>query len=404
MIQNMRKILFLITFLSIANLQAQNREILFQNVSWSQAVRLAAKEKKMIFLDAYTSWCGPCKWMVANVFNRDSVATLFNASFVNIKVDMEKGEGPDLKKLFRIQAYPTYLFFSSEGKEVHRIVGSMSLQAFLSEANKAQSPQDSYRSLADRFSSGDRSLGFIQRYFGALEAANETDSLSTISAIYFDGLKASELMSDDNWDLIRRYLTNPASESFKWLFEHQQELKRMYPHSDVDAYFRTTFVRTANRVRLAYKRAGSIEDVLHQKDAMLSLLSTPTLLSYAQSLLFELKTLDLARKKKWVEYIQFVSASITDTALQMRPAQVNAVNDLVNESSVSLLPQALIWIAKLRQNTSDTFINIQLLDIESRILKKQGKNDEAGRKQEQALNMRKDASLRGQITPPIMKN
>lgn len=88
----------------------------------------------------------------------------------------------------------------------------------------------------------------------------------------------------------------------------------------------------------------------------------------------------------------------------MRPAQVNAVNDLVNESSVSLLPQALIWIAKLRQNTSDTFINIQLLDIESRILKKQGKNDEAGRKQEQALNMRKDASLRGQITPPIMKN
>ena len=66
---------------------------------------------KLVFMDAYATWCGPCKWMSANVFTDPKVADYFNANFVNIKMDMEKGEGPELARQFNLRAYPTLVFY-----------------------------------------------------------------------------------------------------------------------------------------------------------------------------------------------------------------------------------------------------------------------------------------------------
>ena len=48
----------------------------------------------MIFLDAYASWCGPCKMLQKNVFTKKAVGDFYNSKFINVKMDMEKGEGP----------------------------------------------------------------------------------------------------------------------------------------------------------------------------------------------------------------------------------------------------------------------------------------------------------------------
>ena len=67
----------------------------------------AKKENKLIFMDCYTSWCGPCKMLAKEVFTDPDVAAFFNEKFVNAKVDMEKGEGPALKKQYGVNAFPT---------------------------------------------------------------------------------------------------------------------------------------------------------------------------------------------------------------------------------------------------------------------------------------------------------
>ncbi|GAH00631.1 unnamed protein product, partial [marine sediment metagenome] len=61
--------------------------------SFEEAIKTAKAENKLIFVDAYTTWCGPCKWMSKNVFTEGKVGDYFNESFVNVKIDMEKGEG-----------------------------------------------------------------------------------------------------------------------------------------------------------------------------------------------------------------------------------------------------------------------------------------------------------------------
>lgn len=78
----------------------------FKSLTMKEAQAVAEKEKKMIFIDFYTTWCGPCKMMSSEVFTQDQVGEYFNRTFVNLKVDAEKGEGVELAKKYQVKAYP----------------------------------------------------------------------------------------------------------------------------------------------------------------------------------------------------------------------------------------------------------------------------------------------------------
>lgn len=104
--------------------KAEAAGIDFFHGTFAQAQAKAAKENKLIFIDAYTVWCGPCKWMAANTFTDPTVGEFFNKYFVNLKVDMERGEGRDLARRYRVMAYPTLLFVDSNGAVKHRAMGA----------------------------------------------------------------------------------------------------------------------------------------------------------------------------------------------------------------------------------------------------------------------------------------
>ncbi|MCS3870718.1 thiol:disulfide interchange protein [Chryseobacterium ginsenosidimutans] len=94
--------------------------IKFEDTNFKAVLAKAKKENKLVFIDAYASWCGPCKLMVKNVFPQKPVGDYYNAHFVNAKIDMEKGEGVDLAKKYNVKAFPTYLFVDGNGEVVHR--------------------------------------------------------------------------------------------------------------------------------------------------------------------------------------------------------------------------------------------------------------------------------------------
>lgn len=97
----------------------------------NEAKAKARQEGKLIFVDAYTTWCGPCRWMAANTFTDPDVGAFFNEHFVNMKLDMERGEGREFGQQYRVMAYPTLLFLDHTGTVKHRAMGAKKSGDFL---------------------------------------------------------------------------------------------------------------------------------------------------------------------------------------------------------------------------------------------------------------------------------
>jgi len=112
-------------------LTAAHAQIEFSKGTFSDIKAKAAEENKIIFVDAYAVWCGPCRWMEANVFTKKEVGDFYNEHFINYKFDMEKGEGKDFARKYTIRNYPTYLFLDAEGNLIHRAIGSRSAEEFV---------------------------------------------------------------------------------------------------------------------------------------------------------------------------------------------------------------------------------------------------------------------------------
>jgi len=92
--------------------------IIFIEGEWKKALAKAKKENKLIFIDAYATWCGPCKRMQQDVFPNPAVAEYFNKNFVNITIDVEKGEGIAFSQTYGVEVLPTLFITDSNGKPI----------------------------------------------------------------------------------------------------------------------------------------------------------------------------------------------------------------------------------------------------------------------------------------------
>jgi thioredoxin 1 len=122
-------IVLAVLFFSFRNIEVSrsnantDTQINFIENSWTEALKQAAAQHKYIFVDAYASWCGPCKMLKATTFKNAKAAEFFNKNFVNVAIDMEKGQGPALASQWGMQAYPTLIIFDSAGNPVLGTVG-----------------------------------------------------------------------------------------------------------------------------------------------------------------------------------------------------------------------------------------------------------------------------------------
>ena len=163
----MNKISFLLIFF-VFQLSFSQQSIKFEDSDFATILAKAKTEKKLVFLDAYAAWCGPCKLMEKNVFTDKTVSDFYNQNFINAHFDMEKGEGPSLAAKYGIRSYPTLLFLNGEGEIVGKELGYMQTQQFLELGKKNNNPNLVNTNLKDEFLKGKLDqpalLNFINLY------------------------------------------------------------------------------------------------------------------------------------------------------------------------------------------------------------------------------------------------
>tara|TARA_R110001606_G_scaffold399236_1_gene582620 strand:- start:13870 stop:15198 length:1329 start_codon:yes stop_codon:yes gene_type:complete len=109
----------------------------FEKGTFNEALAKAKVENKLLFIDGYAVWCAPCKKMDKTVFLEKEVGAYFNKNFIALKVDVERGEGPFLKKKYDIEGLPGYVFIDGNGHVVYRFSSAMPTAKFMKEVQRA---------------------------------------------------------------------------------------------------------------------------------------------------------------------------------------------------------------------------------------------------------------------------
>jgi thioredoxin-related protein len=206
--------------------------IQFEQSSLAEALKIAGAESKFVFIDISTSQCGSCTLMSSKVYPNDRVGHFFNTNFVNLKVDVEKEEGPGLARKYQIASYPTLLFLDTDGRTVHRATGFYRINELLDLAKTALDADHNLMALERKFTDGDRSFELVHALLHAKSAALDPDT----GKIVVDYLRTQDdpgTMS--NMDLIFRYADDPFSFVFKFMVNNRQKFVERYQEKPVKA-------------------------------------------------------------------------------------------------------------------------------------------------------------------------
>lgn len=214
--------------LSLSTYAQENKGIQFvEGKTYAEALAQAKQENKMLFIDCFTTWCGPCKMLSKDVFPQEIVGNFFNPKFVSLKVDMEKGEGVELKKKFEVRAFPTLLFINADGEVVNRIVGACPAEELIKRAEEGMS-EKGLAAMQKKYEGGERSEQFLIDYLDVLSGAYMQKECVDVAALLLEGKTDQMLEKKGLYDAFLEYVSSPEDPVFHYVLAHQAEFGKKY--------------------------------------------------------------------------------------------------------------------------------------------------------------------------------
>lgn len=225
----MREMIFSVLALIVFSLTTQGQGIEFFKGSWEEAVAMAKKEEKVIFVDAYATWCGPCKRMAKNVFTDNKVGDFYNKNFINVKLDMEKGDGLKFRQKYPVSAFPTLYYIDYTGDVVQKIKGALRVDDFINAGKNALKGIDRSAEFEAAYNEGDRSPELVHDYIKALNQAGRS-SLKVTNEYLRD---QENLNAEENLRVIYEGTVEADSRIFKLLIERRKAIELLYSKREV---------------------------------------------------------------------------------------------------------------------------------------------------------------------------
>lgn len=369
----MKKACFLFVAAALAALPtlAQNRAITFETGSFAEVLSRAKRENKPIMMDAYTTWCGPCKMMDKHVFTNDTIADYYNANFIAYKADMEKGEGPELAKRFHVQAYPNFIFIAPDGSVLHRSLGFRPVQEFLEVGKEALNPEKRYATLQKRYESGDRNPEFLAG-FAAKKSNLALDNATELDA-YFITQKDTDLTSRRNWNMLSTFAASSEAPAFKRFLKQRDAFNKTYTKDSVDQFIMEAYHR--DFMQALHK--GNLESIEKLKTGLAALQ-----VKDSNKLLWQVDATGYQKKGDIPKYSAII-AKMVDTYYLTDPGTLNnyAWDFYENVTDKKMLAKAENWANKAVAMEP----NYANLDTQAAVLYKLGKKKEAQKAAENAI-------------------
>ena len=259
------KKLFSLFILFISLSVFSQESINFEKGTFKEILAKAKKEKKLVFMDAFAVWCGPCKLMEKNIFTLPSVSEYYNANFINARFDMEKGEGQEIAMKYGVRSYPTFLFLNGDGEVVMKNYGYMGEKDFLTIAQEANQPKYRNSSNKELFEKGESNPEFLLNMM-SLYAQSDYELAKKASERYFK-VKNNQPLTKDELGMLLYFIKSPSDPNYQIFVAKKQEITTLMSE-DIYNQFDTNIKITKILENTLDQKTGTINDDEFFKNAI----------------------------------------------------------------------------------------------------------------------------------------
>lgn len=236
--------------LMLATLMVQAQGIAFEpeGTLLYDAAMKAKKENKLVFVDCYTQWCGPCKKMIRDVFPQEKVGKYMNANFVSIKIDMEAAYAEGLARNWQVSAYPTFIIFNADGKEIGRFMGGSDADNFIKRVAEKSAMDAGANNLEERWANGERGDAFLKEYLATLTATYKRDQADVVVETLLRGKEETFAKDPELAGIFMKNINNPFASSFIYTVQHPEALKATVGERAVDMKIKSVLSGYTNQL------------------------------------------------------------------------------------------------------------------------------------------------------------
>jgi thioredoxin-related protein len=353
-----------------------------QGISWQEVIKKAKQEGKAIFVDCFTTWCAPCKKMEKEVYSDEAVSQLFNSRFVCYKLQMDSSKNDNevvkasysdanfFRNAYRIFAFPTSLFFSSDGKLLNRKEGLLEVQDFIKVGQDALDPKKNYYNLLEDYNKGERNMDRMRLVArNALLLFKDTTTAMKVSRDYMARLQKADYLTKDNIEFMQLFTKSSKEVGFKIFYKNADSVNKimndkMYAQSLIRSIIFVEMV--SPEVRKAQASGMELNWLIMGKAI------SKKYNDYYSDLVITVIKLDWSKyKRNWQEYVKSVISYVDGYVLPADkqgqwPAFTlnNFAWDIFKYSSdKNQLKRGLLWSGKAvlmdpNPNWMDTYANI----------------------------------------------
>lgn len=250
---------------------AQTSGIYFEKeLSWPQVLDKAKRENKYIFVDFYASWCGPCKWMIKNMFPKKDVGDYFNEHFINVAIQLDeptdteaakqrRKEAKEMEQKYGVKVLPTYLFFSPDGTPVHKIsIGAIKSESeFISKARDAFDKSKQYYTVVRDYTQHKMDSQYLKNALSAMLEAGDSVHTAALADVYLASIKNP--FEKDAILLINRAVSSSSSMAFDLLLKNATQISEMLKKPNVIDWTISRIIAEEKIIPL-FKDTSSVKD------------------------------------------------------------------------------------------------------------------------------------------------
>ncbi len=379
----MKKILFLLFIVPFIGF-SQDKGVTFEHgLNWQEVKSKAKSEDKFIFVDCFTTWCQPCKYMTSEIFPQAAVGEFFNANFVNLKVQMDQTdedsaetkswyqEAARFASDYEVVAYPTFLIFNPQGELVHRIVGGGEAEDFIAQAKKGLNPKTQYVTVVNKYHSNPNDTAVVKDVLNAALNAYDRSLVSETANRYVELIGEEGILTSENIQILLHGATSSNTLSFDVIKNNRNKVDSLLVKKDRNANDILASVLVSELVNPRVRNGdenidfNALEGEIEKEHPYVEM----------SSMMARAKLPYYFRKKNWPAYKDAVEEFMNSRQGNLSSGELNSYAWTIFENCDDLpcLQAALAWSKKSLAQMEDPMY----VDTYANLLYKSGDKDNA---------------------------